>query len=193
MARISPKDLRTLVRYEPSTGKLFWRSRGAEWFEVSDNRRPEHAAAIWNARYAGEEAFSTVDSEGRKYGSLLGLTLRANVVAWAVYYGEWPSKMVDHRSRDNGDNRISNLRLASNKENSRNARSRGGASRFKGVAWHKKARKWMASITIDRRTKYLGLHKSESDAAKAYDIAAIRHFGEFAATNKSLNIFEEIK
>src|SRR3546814_14238648 len=48
---------RRLLRYEPDTGKLFWRSRSHELFRATKARTSEHACRNWNAHYAGQEAF----------------------------------------------------------------------------------------------------------------------------------------
>jgi len=95
---------------------------------------------------------------------------------------------VDHINGNRLDNRRQNLRPATRAQNSANQRPRGGSSKFKGVSWHKKAGKWMAYIMVNYKRVYLGLHVVEEDAARAYDIAAMRLFGEFALTNRKLGL-----
>jgi hypothetical protein len=56
-------------------------------------------------------------------------------------------------------------------------------SRFKGVFWNKKAKKWQAGVKVDGILKYLGLWEIEEVAALAYDMVAIREFGEFTDLN----------
>jgi hypothetical protein len=93
--------------------------------------------------------------------------------------------VVDHINLDGLDNSRSNLRLASNQENQRNKRVTciRKSSHFKGVTWHKHTGKWQARIAVNKQSKYLGVFKTEEEAAKAYDIAAIQLFNEFALLN----------
>lgn len=94
-------------------------------------------------------------------------------------------KFVDHINRNSLDNRRCNLREVSRIENYRNAkkRSKKSTSKFKGVYWHKMVKRWYANICIDYKSIYLGCFLLEIDAAKAYNEAAIKYFGEFAVLN----------
>lgn len=98
--------------------------------------------------------------------------------------GAAPGLEVDHINGDTLDNRRANLRVCTRAENARNLAKRpGGSSRFKGVSWSSGDRRWRAFIRVDRRQISLGSFRAEQDAARAYDDAAIREFGEFARTN----------
>lgn len=90
---------------------------------------------------------------------------------------------VDHINGDGLDNRRSNLRVCTKAENLRNMHARYGTSRYKGVYWQKENNKWRGHIRIDGKLFHLGCFIDESQAAKAYDKAAIEHFGEFANLN----------
>lgn len=90
---------------------------------------------------------------------------------------------VDHVDGNGLNNQRSNLRLATSAENAHNQASRGGTSSFKGVTRHKKAGSWQAQIKVSGKHQYLGLFKSEIDAARAYDRAAIELHGKFARLN----------
>lgn len=95
-----------------------------------------------------------------------------------------PKILVDHRNRYGLDNQRGNLRITTKSQNGMNAgKHRKGASRFRGVHWHKKARKWCAELVVHGRKHYLGLFVSELDAARARDAAAIELHGEFARLN----------
>lgn len=101
-------------------------------------------------------------------------------------------RIVDHVNGDRLDCRRSNLRFATQRENSRNAHSTRNQKRgqFKGIYWDKSCQKWRAEIAggqvrDDGTSKhvFLGHFSEASHAARAYDDAARRYFGEFAATN----------
>ena len=93
--------------------------------------------------------------------------------------------VVDHINNDGMDNRSANLRAATKAQNSRNRKKscKSFTSKYKGVSWHKKSRKWEASITFEYKRIHLGILKNEIDAAKAYDAAAKKYHGEFASLN----------
>jgi hypothetical protein len=90
---------------------------------------------------------------------------------------------VDHINGDGLDNRRTNLRPCTRAQNMHNQRKRRGVSQFKGVYWHTSGRKWKAQITESGHRRSLGYHPSEESAARAYDAAARRLFGEYAALN----------
>jgi len=95
-----------------------------------------------------------------------------------------PGEQVDHIDRNTFDDRIENLRLATNAQNNRNRSKRKGcSSEYKGVCWHKATKKWQVQIRVDWKLIPLGYFTDEMDAASAYDEAAMKYFGEFASLN----------
>lgn len=95
-----------------------------------------------------------------------------------------PGQHVDHRNHDGLDNRRSNLRICTHAQNCQNKRpNRECSSSYKGVSWYKSKRLWSSAIKVSGVRKHLGYFKNEVDAAKAYDDAARKYFGEFAFLN----------
>ena len=94
-----------------------------------------------------------------------------------------PDMEVDHVNGDGLDNRRSNLRLATHRQNGCNRPKRHGlSSRYKGVFWSGCVGKWCAQIK-DRKSLHLGCFSDEIDAALAYDVAALSLWGDFAHLN----------
>lgn len=95
--------------------------------------------------------------------------------------------LVDHINGDGLDNRRANLRRATPAQNSRNMRplATPTSSRFKGVARQPRSaiNPWRAYIRINGRSSWLGVFPTQEEAARAYDAAARKHFGEFARLN----------
>ncbi len=83
------------------------------------------------------------------------------------------------------NNHISNLRAANQSENIANSKSRkNSTSKYKGVFKTKSGSNWIARIAKDGKQIWLGSFLNEKEAAKAYNEAAIKYFGEFAYLNK---------
>lgn len=92
---------------------------------------------------------------------------------------------VDHRNFNGCDNQRHNLRPATGTQNQAHRRKWAkGTSKFKGVSWSNARQKWCASIMVKRKSTNLGRFKSETEAAHAYNVAALREFGEFAVLNE---------
>jgi hypothetical protein len=96
-----------------------------------------------------------------------------------------PGFLVDHINLDSLDDQRGNLRYVTRTGNSANRSKQRGktTSQYKGVSWLKCGQAWMAYIKHHGKRSYLGLFNDEEDAARAYDVAAVRLFGEFARPN----------
>lgn len=99
---------------------------------------------------------------------------------------------IDHINGDKLDNRKQNLRFCSDSQNRFNTpRYRNNTSGYKGVSWDKEKKKWKAQIAHFKKHVFIGRFNSAIEAARAYDVAAMRLHGPFAKTNKILGLISE--
>lgn len=91
---------------------------------------------------------------------------------------------VDHIDMNPLNNRRANLRICTRSQNIANSKKRTHSkSPFKGVSWNTTAMAWAARIGVGNKRVFLGYFNTSEEAAKAYDVAANKSFGEFARLN----------
>ena len=110
------KTLKSLLRYEPSTGTFRW---------LAD--RPPRCKAGGVAGYNNGSGYNKISLGGRRY--------YAHRLAFLYMTGEMPPGVIDHINGDGIDNRWENLRCVSQKENGAN-KTTGVGVRFKDGSWH---------------------------------------------------------
>lgn len=88
---------------------------------------------------------------------------------------------IDHINGDSLDNRKENLRVASSSQNANNKvkLSPKNTSGYRGVTWDKHSQKWMAQIYKNNKRTNLGRFDTKEEAAKVFDSAAKKMYGEF--------------
>jgi hypothetical protein len=87
----------------------------------------------------------------------------------------------DHRDRDGLNNTRGNIRPCTYSQQMANkTKMVGASSKYKGVSWWKSHQRWVAQIDVNKKRMRLGEFTNEVDASKAYEIAALKYFGEFA-------------
>jgi hypothetical protein len=90
----------------------------------------------------------------------------------------------DHKNRYTLNNRRGNLRIATRSLNQYNKKlMSNNTSGFRGVSWAKRERKWESYVGINGKMVHCGYHTDLISAAKAYDKAAIDHWGDEAILN----------
>lgn len=163
----SQSKLREIFDFLPVTGELIWKPR-------------KDRVSQWNGRHSGKVVGSVCGNDYR-YTKIDGRRCVVHRLIWKLAYGSIPNNMmIDHRDQDKSNNRLDNLRLATNGQNQFNKRAQ-THKKFKGVYSHKG--KFKAEITHQKERFYLGLFECEVEAAKAFDKKAKDLHGEFAQLN----------
>lgn len=94
---------------------------------------------------------------------------------------------TDHKDGNGLNNQRENLRVCTHMENMWNCgKQKRNTSGFKGVNWHKGAKKWRASFSVNKKEIHIGYFASKKAAFKAYCLACIKYREEF--TNVGLDI-----
>jgi HNH endonuclease/AP2 domain len=160
---VTAERLRELLGCDPETGLLIWKM----------NRQGPGARAGEVAGCKDPQGYIKIGIDGRMY--------LAHRLIWLHIYGAWPDGELDHINHDPSDNRIENLRLATNSQNMANRPAQiNNTSGFKGTTFHKQRRKWQAQITVNKKVLHLGLFKTPEAAHAAYVLATQALHGEFA-------------
>ena len=157
------------IRYIPLTKDKYAMVDAADY---------ERAASFsWHTSISGNRTYAYYNINGR------------NVSLHRFLTNAPKGMVVDHIDHDGLNDRRSNLRLCTQRQNLYNSRPKGRSSRFKGVCWDKAGRRWVVYICHNGRNRFVGQFTDEIEAAQAYDRMAVELFGEYAY----LNFPEEIR
>ena len=157
---IDIQELKELLRYDLETGQVHWIAPG------KGRIKKKGAGAVTSTGYVGILIY------GKRY--------YAHRIAWALHYGSWPDQQIDHVNGTKTDNRICNLRLATNAENGKNyGANKLNTSGVKGVSWCKSTQKWRALIKVNGKSLCRGRYADKNAAIAARQMAEIEHFGEW--------------
>lgn len=147
-----------LLDYDPLTGDFKWRSAQAPRMSVGSS--------------AGSRGqYLRIKIDGSHY--------MAHRLAWLITHGSWPREQIDHVDEDKFNNRLDNLRPASDRQNKQNVSVpyRNNKSGFQGVNFHKRHQKFQAQIQVDGRKIHLGYFDTPEKAHEAYAEAKRTHHG----------------
>ena len=154
--------LRELISYDPIIGDMFWKT--------------QHTNRI----VVGQKINGKM-----KLGHLrVGINRKrylAHRIAWFHYYGKWPTKNLDHKDGNAGNNAIDNLRECTQAQNlwNRNVQCNNLVS-LKGVSRDNRRGTWFSRICVKGKIHFLGKFNTPEEAHQAYIKAAKKLHGEFA-------------
>ena len=155
-------EARRRFDYDPLTGILTWKNDT----KINNSKAGTRAGCI--------------KADGYRYVRLNNKLYCEHRVCWAMAYPELP-RQIDHINMVRDDNRICNLRPATNGENGMNKPMQSNnTTGFKGVTFHKGTRKYHAKICFNGTRRSLGYYRTPEEASMAYAKAAGEFHGQFA-------------
>lgn len=153
---LTQRKLKELLRYNPDIG-LFTRRTSLQGVQAGDI-----------AGCKNPNGYIRIVISYKKY--------YAHRLAWFYVYGVWPKDQIDHINHNRADNRLVNLREATNQENSMNRGiERRNKSGITGVVWSKDRSKWQAQIITKGKIIHLGRFVDKFEAICARLSANNKH------------------
>ncbi len=145
-------DLRALLRYDPGTGAIHWRNnrKGSRGIKAGDIAGTPHGNGYISVRVSGKAYL-------------------AHRLAWLLVHGVWPVGKLDHRDHDKCNNRMGNLREATDSLNGQNRRAanKDSATGLLGVTRSTQGG-FQAQIGLNRKNRFIGRFDSAEAAHAAY-------------------------
>lgn len=159
---MTAEEARQLFSYNPETGDLIWKRT---------KNRAQKGTIAGTLSLGGY----IVVGVNRNY-------YKAHRIIWLMEHGDWPEFNIDHIDGNGANNRLDNLRQATQADNCKNSRiRRDNSCGFKGVMYRTKYKnKWRARIQVNGKRKDLGHFATPEEAHAAYCKAAAELHGEFA-------------
>lgn len=154
------EELISALNYNEETGFFTWAKP-----------RPKIRVGV-RAGFAHQKGYRRIEFNGSGYAE--------HRLAWFYVNGEWPCNAIDHINGNRSDNRIKNLRIATNGQNRANSKT-SAKSGYKGVTFKKwlKEKPWQAAITHNKKVIYIGCYRTPEEAHAAYCDAAKKLHGDF--------------
>lgn len=156
---ITQERLRELVTYDPISGCMSW-------------KMPRRKCAVG-------KTIGRTQWQGYRQACIDRKHYYVHRLVWLYMTGTWPPHDIDHVNQDKGDNRWTNLRLATRSENKANCRVQSNNKvGLRGVSWSVRDRVYEWAVKKGK-TKIRGFSSCPAAAHFSYVIAAEKLFGEF--------------
>lgn len=150
MSKIDSTRLKEILTYDNESGCFHWRQNRGHRIKIGDV-----AGCVHHTGYI------VISIDKKQY--------QAHRLVWLYVYGSFPKNNIDHINGCRSDNRISNLRDATQSENCQNLKKSRGLSGFLGVSIDTQRRnRWKASIKVNGKNHHIGWFKTPDAAHKAY-------------------------
>ena len=155
---LTQTELQGLFEYDPLSGVLTWKEKR------SNMTKGSVAGCLHKSGYM----VVTINSK----------TYKLHRIIWIYMFNVIPDEFyIDHINGNKVDNRLQNLRLATNHQNQQNRPApKNSSSGYRGVNWHKQMNKWMARICHNKQRKIIGYFDTPEDAYAAYKLEAQKLF-----------------
>lgn len=168
------------VRALPSDNELFeqahrlfeYHQDGTLTFRI-DPRFPQCLTSKMVGKNVGGD-----DGHGYLMCLLMGHKFKVHQIVWLMHYGETPKNPIDHTNRRRKDNRIENLRVASDLQNMQNLTISTAATA--GTSKSPISGRYLARVTYKGKKIYLGYFDTAEEANAAYAAEKKRLAGEFS-------------
>lgn len=159
---LTQEEIRRVFSYKD--GKLFW------------NIRPGPKIKLGSEAGSQSDRYWKIKYKNKSYSR--------SVLVW-LYHNDYRPRVVEHRDTNKNNDKIENLRPATQQQNMFNrGANKGSTSEYKGVSKNKsRGKPWKAEARVGGKYYYLGLHETEIEAAKAYDKFTENVHGEYGVKN----------
>lgn len=161
MKEITHELVLKMFRYDPEKGGLYYMVRPARRVRIGDR-------------------FGSINGSGRRTGRLCDRNIYEHRLVWFFHHGDWPTKgkSIDHINGDYIDNRIENLREATQLENLQNKAAHRGTRTGLTGAYPQYGGKFYAKIMKEGKSIHLGSFDTAEKAHDAY-VEAKKHLHSF--------------
>jgi len=157
--KVTQERLKEVLHYDSESGEFTWKVKLSA-------RAPAGTKACVSA------------SRGRHRICVDKVLYFAHRLAWLYVHGVFPEGTIDHRDQNPGNNKIANLRLASDQQNKGNRPPQANSKEYRGV--RQRFYKFISQITYKGKSMYLGSFDSPEEAHEAYKAKHLELHGVFS-------------
>jgi len=159
---ITQKELKELLHYDPETGIFTWKATLTGTAKKGGIAGHQHKSGYIKIMIRGKYYY-------------------AHRLAWLYINAKFPEKYIDHINQTKNDNRIDNLREATNSQNQMNiSKHPRNTSGVRGVCYNKQTVQWKVQMRVNGKDVFLGYYDYLIQAKNVRLEAEKYYFGEFA-------------